>query len=311
MTSKVLVVALVGAGCVGAAGIGAYVAVRSTVAAPPAVAATMPLASPAVVGPQTTVATPEPSAARLDEEAASAPPRKPVAAPRLVSPSQPKPVTASAPPASAPTQATAVPAEPEPTADIPAPAVEAPPPSPAQPVFDERTIAAASVIGIRMDTAVSSETARVEDRVSARVTRDVKVDGRTVIPAGARLDGTVTMVERGGKIRDRARVGVRFDTLMIGDTDKVAIQTETIFRDGESPTNEASSKIGASAVVGSILGAVLGGRKAAAIGGAAGAAGGTAAVMAGGRNAATIPAGTPLTVRLTSAVTVLLPHEEF
>jgi hypothetical protein len=161
-----------------------------------------------------------------------------------------------------------------------------------------------------MDTAVSSETAKVEDRVSARVTRDVKVDGRTVIPAGARLDGTVTMVERGGKIRDRARIGVRFDTLTLGDTDKVAIQTETIFRDGEAPSNEASSKIGASAVVGSILGAVLGGRKGAAIGGAAGAAGGTAAVMAGDRNAATIPYGTPLTVRLTAAVSILVPHEE-
>ncbi len=198
----------------------------------------------------------------------------------------------------------------EQTPEAPAPAMDNTSPASPGPAFDERTIASASVIGIRMDTAVSSETAKVEDRVSARVTRDVKVDGRTVIPAGARLDGTVTMVERGGKIRDRARIGVRFDTLTLGDTDKVAIQTETIFRDGEAPSNEASSKIGASAVVGSILGAVLGGRKGAAIGGAAGAAGGTAAVMAGDRNAATIPYGTPLTVRLTAAVSILVPHEE-
>jgi hypothetical protein len=189
---------------------------------------------------------------------------------------------------------------------VPEPASVAPPP----PAFDERTVAAASVIGIRMVTAVSSETAHVEDRVSARVTRDVKVEGRTVIPAGARLDGTVTLVERGGKVRDRARIGIRFDTLVLGDTDKLSIQTDTIFRDGEPPSGEASSKIGASAVVGSILGAVIGGRKGAAIGGAAGAAGGTAAVMAGDRNAATIAADAPLTVRLTSAVSVLVPHDE-
>jgi len=179
-----------------------------------------------------------------------------------------------------------------------------------QPAFDERTVSAASVIGIRMDTAVSSETAHVEDRVTARVTRDVEIEGRTVIPAGTRLDGTVTLVERGGKMRDRARIGVRFNTLVLGDTDKIGIQTETIFRDGDSPTNEASAKIGASAVIGSILGAVIGGKKGAAIGGATGAAGGTAAVMAGGRNEAAIPAGAPLTVRLTAPVSVLVAHQD-
>jgi len=62
-------------------------------------------------------------------------------------------------------------------------------------------------------------------------------------------------------------------------------------------------------VIGSILGAVIGGKKGAAIGATAGAAGGTAAVMAGDRNAAVIPAGAPLTVRLTAPVSVLVPHE--
>jgi hypothetical protein len=89
----------------------------------------------------------------------------------------------------------------------------------------------------------------------------------------------------------------------------VPIQTETIFRDGESPSNEASSKIGASAVIGTILGAVVGGKKGAAIGAAAGAGGGTAAVMAGGRNEAAIPAGALLTVRLTSPIAIQVPHE--
>jgi len=178
------------------------------------------------------------------------------------------------------------------------------------PALEERTVSAASVIGIRMDRAVSSETARVEDRVTARVTRDVEVEGRTVIPAGTRLDGTVTLVERGGKVRDRARIGIRFNTLVLGDTDMIGIQTETIFRDGDSPTTEASAKIGASAVIGSILGAVIGGKKGAAIGGATGAAGGTTAVMAGGRNEAAIPAGAPLTVRLTAPVSVLVGHQD-
>ena len=97
---------------------------------------------------------------------------------------------------------------------------------------------------------------------------------------------------------------------MLADNVRLPIQTETIFRDGDSPTSEATSKIGASAVVGAILGAVIGGKKGAVIGGTAGAAGGTATVAAGGRNEASIPAGSPLTVRLTSPLTVMVERQQ-
>ncbi|MEO7189753.1 MAG: hypothetical protein ABI051_01705 [Vicinamibacterales bacterium] len=177
-------------------------------------------------------------------------------------------------------------------------------------IHQDIVVANDSVIGIRLDGAVSSETAKVEDRVTARVTRDVVVDGLTAIPAGARLEGTVTTVDRGGKLRDRARIGIRFTSLTVGTSMRVPIQTDTIFRDGAAPGGEATSKIGASAVVGTILGAVIGGKKGAAIGGTAGAAGGTAVVMAGDRNEAVIAAGTPLTLRLTSPLSVSVEREE-
>jgi hypothetical protein len=176
---------------------------------------------------------------------------------------------------------------------------------PPAPRFDEVVVAEASVIGIRLDSPISSETARIEDKVTARVSRDLVVDGRTAIPSGARLEGTVTAVDQGGKFRERARLGIRFTTLIIGET-RTAIQTDTIFREGESPAKESTAKVGASAVVGAILGAMVGGKKGAVIGGSAGAAGGTAAVMAGGRQEVTLAAGTPLTVRLASPVTILI-----
>ena len=171
-------------------------------------------------------------------------------------------------------------------------------------------MAANAVIGIRLESPVSSETSRVEDRVSARVTRDVLVDGRTAIPTGSTLEGTVTLVQLGGSFKERARIEIRFTTMILADNTRLPIRTETIFRDGDAPGGEATTKIGASAAVGAILGAVIGGKKGAAIGGGAGAAGGTAVVMAGGPNAAAIPAGTPLTVRLTSPVAVSVPRAE-
>jgi hypothetical protein len=176
--------------------------------------------------------------------------------------------------------------------------------APPAPQFEELIVPAASVIGLRVETPVSSERAQIEDRVEARVTRDVTVDGRVVIPSGARAVGSVTSVDKGGKIKERARLGVRFHTLVLADGTEVPIRTEAIFREGESPAGESSRKIGGAAIGGAILGAIMGGKKGAVVGGATGAAGGTAAVMAGDRNAATLPAGTIVTVRLTAPVTI-------
>jgi hypothetical protein len=237
---------------------------------------------------------------------------------RPVRATTPTPRTPSPAPAPAPAETVVTPAAEPVVVSEPVMALPAPPPEPAplperpeyvEPRFIETTVAEDAVIGIRLETAVSSETAKVEDRVVARVTRDVIVDGRTAIPAGAQLEGVVTEVDRGGRFKERARLGLRFNRLILSENSTSRIETETILREGESPSGEATSKIGASAVIGAILGGVIGGKKGAAIGGSAGAAGGTAAVAAGGRNDAELAEGTPLTVRLTRPVTLLIERQ--
>ncbi len=180
---------------------------------------------------------------------------------------------------------------------------------PAKPRFEEVTVKADSVVGIRIDQHISSETARVEDRVTAKVTRDVSVDGRTAIAAGTRLEGVVTSVERGGKFRERARLAIQFNTLVLADGLRVPVQTDAIVRDGDPPAKEAGSKIGSAAVAGAIIGGLLGGKRGAVIGSTAGAAGGTAVVASGGRNEAMIQGGAPLAVRLTADVTITIERE--
>ena len=177
-------------------------------------------------------------------------------------------------------------------------------PPPAAPEFDELTVPASSVIGLQLETSLSSERARLEDRVEARVTRDVLVDGRVAIPAGARVLGTVIDVDRGGKLKERARLAIRFHTLVLADGKDVDLRTEPIMREGEPTAPESARKIGGAAVGGAILGAILGGGKGAMIGGMAGAGGGAAAVMAGNRNPATFPAGSIVTARLSAPATV-------
>jgi hypothetical protein len=175
---------------------------------------------------------------------------------------------------------------------------------PIGPQYDELVVAADSVIGLEIESAISTERARVEDAVVARVTRDVRVGNRVAIPAGSRATGEVTTVERGGRLKDRARLGVRFTSIVLADGTRVPIETETIYREGDSPVNESAAKIGGGAIGGAIIGGILGGGKGAAIGSIVGAGAGSGAVAAGGRNAATLPAGTPVTVRVHEPVVV-------
>ena len=194
-------------------------------------------------------------------------------------------------------------------------AAAAPPPAPEPPLsepplsetlFEELVVSTNTVLGLRINTAVSSEDARVEDRVTATVTRDIRVGDRVAIPAGATAHGEVTLVERGGRVKERARLGVRFTSIALGNGTRVPIDTGEILRDGASAAKESTAKIGGGAVGGAIIGGILGGRRGAAIGSTVGAGAGTAAVMAGGRNAATLEAGEAVSVQLTkpAAVTV-------
>jgi hypothetical protein len=182
-------------------------------------------------------------------------------------------------------------------------------PEPPQKAFEELVVSADSVIGLVADTPVSSERARVEDRVEARVTRDVRVGGTVVIPAGSRALGTVVQVERGGKFKQTARLGIRFNTLVLADGTRLPITTQPFYRDGAAPGNDSAAKVGGLSVGGAILGAILGGGKGAAIGAATGAAAGAGAVMAGDRSAATIAPGEAFTVKITAPVTVTIEQK--
>ena len=329
MISRPVAVALLATGCLTAAVGGAYLSVRQTSAAVPAVVA--PAAPSAVTETETVVtpsAAPAPAPATVPEPAvetpvapvaAPEPPRRAPARPAAVPAAQPRPrsgdtqprdtVVPAAPshvPAAEPATPPVVAAS-EPVAPRPAPPVEeapvTPPPPPA-PRMEEIVVPAASVVGLEVETTVTSDTARLEDRVDARVARDVYADGRLVIPAGSRVVGAVSAVERGGKVKERARLGIRFHTLVLADGRQMDIRTDTIFREGESPANGSSKKIGGAAVGGAVLGAIMGGKKGAVIGGIAGAGAGTAAVMAGDRQHATLPVGTVLNVRLASPLTI-------
>ena len=279
-------------------------AVRTPAAA--SVRATTPAPAKPAAGPVTP--TPRRTESPRTTEAAPASRVRTPSPPTPASP-EPRPVGPQEQVASRPAPTTERPVETVPVTDVPVARedrrpMDQTPSSPVLPQMEEVTVPADAVIGLQLESSLSSDTARVEDRVEARVTRDVRADGRVAIPAGSRVLGSVSVVERGGKMRERARLGVRFHTVILADGTELALQSETVLREGESPGNASAAKVGGGAIGGAILGAILGGGKGAAIGAGVGAGAGTAAVMAGGRRPATIQAGSPMTVKVLSPVTV-------
>src|SRR5215467_2609448 len=303
--------------CIAAAGAGGYFALRQntatetspvTATAPVTTTAAAPTNEPPVatgksvqetedvVAPSQSVAAKAPKKVdakpeKAPQRAASAPVARPVAAQPAPLPAPPVPD----PVASPRTETVERVAQDTPPLALPV--------APAH-TFDELVVSTDSVIGLQSDTTVTSERARVEDRVEARVTRDVKVGDRVAIPAGSRAIGYVTQVERGGKFKEQAKLAIRFQTIVLSDGTRLPISTAPVEREGDGKGNSSAAKMGGGAVAGTILGAILGGGKGAAIGAAAGAGGGAAAVEAGDRSVATLRAGEPITIRLLSPVTV-------
>lgn len=325
-----LVFGVLALGCLAAAGAGGYLAARladngaaeTAVAAPaesapPAAAAEAPRAvaeSEGVIAPEgkpaapATPAAPAPNTIETPRRRPSPRPSRPAPAPSPVSVERSsRSARVETPRPSPPATSSGTMWEARPPMEPERPSVTAepePPPAPPAPEFIELVIPADSVLGLQIDRTVSSELARVEDRVDARVTRDVRVGDRVAIPAGSVVQGSVMEVERGGKVKERAKLGIRFHTVVLADGTRLNIRTDSIVREGPSPAKESAAKIGGAAAGGAILGAILGGGKGAVIGGSIGAAGGTAATMAGDRQPAVLPAGSTVSVRVQQPVTV-------
>src|SRR5687767_4001033 len=192
-------------------------------------------------------------------------------------PEAPPPAAAPAAPAprpSAPRQSAAPsrPAEPP-----PAPANVAPAPRPAEPpkpVYRDVSAPVGTALSLSLITPLSTETAKVETPVTARLRQPIVVDGFTVVPAGATLHGDVTEVERAGRVRGRSRLVIRFAEVQVnGQRDP--FRTNALTFEGEATKGEDATKVGGGAGIGAVIGGIVGGAsgaaKGAAIGGAAGA----------------------------------------
>ena len=177
--------------------------------------------------------------------------------------------------------------------------------TPTPPVWHEVTIPAGTTLPIVLDTTVSSATSRVEEPVAAHLARAVTVGGLAVLPAGSRVSGVVTDATRSAKVKGRAHVAVRFDSLTpSGDDDRYEIRTTSVGRTAAATKKDDAVKIGAPAAGGAIIGAIAGGKKGALIGTAVGGGAGTGYVLSTRGKEVQLAKGAALTLKLSEPLTV-------
>lgn len=88
------------------------------------------------------------------------------------------------------------------------------------------TLPAETLIKVALNTTINSGEAQVGDKVVYRVTEDVMVDGRVVIPAGASSMATVTEVTSAGRLGRDGRVLVDFGEISSLDGTQIALNVD-------------------------------------------------------------------------------------
>jgi hypothetical protein len=150
----------------------------------------------------------------------------------------------------------------------------------------------------RLQSALSSETAQVEDRFDATTLVDLMSDGRVVVPAGSVMRGVISSVKKAGRLERTGSLTVTFDRLTVGQQSYPIRATVTDAIESEGIRGEVG-RIGAGAGVGAVIGAILGGARGALAGILIGG-GGTIAATEG--KDVRLEPGTVLRVRMDTAL---------
>jgi len=198
--------------------------------------------------------------------------------------------------------------KPAPRAPAAAPASPKPAPAPAPVVAAgprNYTVPAGTSISVQLPAAVSTKTAKVGDRLSANLTNDVIVDGKTVARAGALVQGSVTRVVSGSNtVGGTPTLGITFDNLTFEGGDKPINARITQVSEKSDKAGD-TAKIAGGAVAGGVIGHQISHKNGSVIGALIGAAAGTAAAKKTGKEVV-LPAGTVVGMTLESPVTVTM-----
>ena len=212
----------------------------------------------------------------------------------------PKPEAVASPPEPPARPAETAPAPPaEPAV---APSAPAEPPVPPEP--RRVTIAAGTLLSVRLAETLASDKLQPGETFTATLDRPLVVDGLVIAERGARAEGRVVEAQEAGRLKGVASLSIQLVRLNTSDGQRLEIQTDPFRKAGDTSKREDATKVGAGAGLGAVIGAIAGGGKGAAIGAAVGGAAGAGTVAATRGKPAVLPVETRIDFRLSQPVTV-------
>lgn len=189
----------------------------------------------------------------------------------------------------------------------PAPVPQAPvqhvPPPPPQPVFKDVTLAAGTVIPVRITETLDTKTAQPNDVFHGSLAGDLRDGGVVAIPRGASIMGRVVDAKGAAHFKGSSLLTLEL-TELSARGQRFTLVTDTFSEQGKGRGKNTAVKSGAGAALGAIVGAIAGGGKGAAIGGLAGAGAGAGVNAVTRGEEVVIPTETVINFKLQSPLTV-------
>lgn len=165
------------------------------------------------------------------------------------------------------------------------------------------TLPIGSTISVTVDETVSSKTASVGQRVDGSVAANVTINGKVVIPKGAKANLEVASAQSAGKFKGQPKLWLKLVSVEVKGKTYTA-STNWAGQTGASRGKRTAIGAGGGAAAGAVIGAIAGGGTGAAIGAAVGAGAGTGAAAMTGKTEVEIKAEQKVSFRLKTALTV-------
>ena len=177
-------------------------------------------------------------------------------------------------------------------------------------------VPAGTALMVRLDTTLATFSNRVGDPFQGRIMQPIVLNGKTVIPVGATVEGRVTKVTEPRRIQGKPTIGILPEAVILPTGERYYL--DATLTDTNIPGTDVSSEgqykgqghdkrdkleVGGGAAGGMLVGGLIGGGPGVLIGGAVGATSTTVHGLVKHRSA-TMPAGTQLTLELNRPLTM-------
>jgi hypothetical protein len=185
----------------------------------------------------------------------------------------------------------------------PPPVEEAPNPAPSGNVRTPNTvtIAAGTLLPVRIGETLSAANNERGDTFLATLDQPLVIDGFVIAERGSRVEGRVTEAER---TKGSSHIGIELVKISTSDGQHVRIRTAAYKKESNTSTGNDVAKVGVIAAIGAAIGAAADGGKGAAIGAGVGGAAGVADVMLTRGKPVEIRVETRLSFRIQEPVTI-------